>query len=126
MSLDHGSLLVLGKRAQSLISIQAFDFVGKETEDSQPEPQQEEHLLRVFENMPDRTAESIFGDFKPGPDILSSIAVIGFSFKFPHADTPSSFWRMMVEKECAMTEWPKDRMNLEAFFNRDERQNGKV
>ena len=48
------------------------------------------------------------------------IAVIGFSLKFPQdATSPEAFWRMMTEKRCSMTEWPKERLNLDAFHHPD-------
>ena len=53
-------------------------------------------------------------------DRLEPIAVVGFSLKFPQeATSPDAFWDMMVEKRCAMTEWPKERLNLEAFYHPD-------
>lgn len=55
-----------------------------------------------------------------GRDKLDPIAIVGFSLKFPQdATSPEAFWKMMLEKRCAMTEWPKDRLNLEAFYHPD-------
>ena len=60
-------------------------------------------------------------------DALEPIAVVGFSLKYPQvADSPASFWSMLVEKRCAMTEWPNDRINLDAFYHRDEERDEKV
>ena len=60
-------------------------------------------------------------------DALEPIAVVGFSVKYPQdADSPASFWSMLVEKRCAMKEWPKDRINLDAFYHRDEDRDEKV
>ena len=60
-------------------------------------------------------------------DALEPIAVVGFSLKFPQdADSAPSFWSMLRDKRCAMTEWPKDRINLEAFYHRDESRDEKV
>lgn len=68
-----------------------------------------------------------FGDSNAMHDMLEPIAIIGLSHKFPQdADTPASFWKMLEEKRCAMTEWPKDRINLDAFFHRDSGQEHKV
>jgi acyl transferase domain-containing protein len=51
---------------------------------------------------------------------MEPIAVIGFSLKFPQdAESPVSFWKMLEEKRCALTEWPKDRINLDGYFSRD-------
>ena len=53
-------------------------------------------------------------------DILEPIAIVGFSLKFPQeATTPEAFWEMLVDKRCAMTEWPKERLNLDAFYHPD-------
>lgn len=53
------------------------------------------------------------------PDALEPIAVVGFSLKFPQdADSPASFWKLLEEKRCAMTEWPEDRIHLDGYFTR--------
>jgi acyl transferase domain-containing protein len=49
---------------------------------------------------------------------LEPIAVIGFSFRFPQdATSVEDFWKMLVEKRNAMTEWPQDRLHLESFYH---------
>ena len=53
-------------------------------------------------------------------DLLEPIAVIGFSLRLPQdAVTPQTFWRMLKEKKCAMTDWPRDRINMDAFYHPD-------
>ena len=53
-------------------------------------------------------------------DIDEAIAVIGYSLKFPgDADSPASFWSMLENGRSAMSEWPKDRLTLDAFYHRD-------
>lgn len=53
-------------------------------------------------------------------DTLEAIAVIGFSLRMPQeAVTPQKFWTMLEEKRCTMTEWPRDRINLDAFYHPD-------
>ncbi|MCJ1389859.1 hypothetical protein MMC18_002716 [Xylographa bjoerkii] len=48
------------------------------------------------------------------------IAVIGFSLKFPQdATSPEAFWKLMTEKRCSYTDWPKERLNLDAFYHPD-------
>jgi hypothetical protein len=60
-------------------------------------------------------------------DILEPIAIIGMSLKFPQdATSPESFWKMMEEKRCAMTEWPEDRLNIDAFYHPDKNKNYSV
>ena len=51
-------------------------------------------------------------------DKLEAIVVIGFSLKLPEdAISPGAFWTMMEEKRCVMTEWPSNRINLDAFYH---------
>jgi len=46
------------------------------------------------------------------------IAVCGFSLKFPQeASTEEAFWTMITEKRSAMTEYPRDRLNIDAFHH---------
>lgn len=50
--------------------------------------------------------------------IEEDIAVIGFSLKFPQdADSPQSFWDMLCEGRCASTDFPSDRLNVEAHHD---------
>lgn len=45
------------------------------------------------------------------------IAICGLSLKFPQdATSPEAFWKMMLEKRCAMTEFPADRLNADGFY----------
>ena len=53
-------------------------------------------------------------------DVDEAIAVIGFSLKFPgDADSPASFWSMLENGRSAMSEWPKNRLTMDAFYHRD-------
>lgn len=57
----------------------------------------------------------------PTHGALEPIAIVGFSFKFPQeATSQEAFWSMLMEKKCAMTEWPKDRLNIGAFHHPDK------
>lgn len=59
-------------------------------------------------------------DCEPQQDLLEAIAVVGFSIKFPQdAVSPASFWSMLEERRCAMTTWPEDRINIDAFYHPD-------
>ncbi|KAK4107386.1 putative polyketide synthase [Canariomyces notabilis] len=52
------------------------------------------------------------------------IAICGFSIKFPQdATSPDAFWKMLIEKRCAMTPFPADRMNLDGFYQTRNRVN---
>ena len=60
-------------------------------------------------------------------DIVEPIAVVGFSLKFPQdATSPEAFWRMIMEKRCAMTDIPADRLNMESFLGNDKNRNDTV
>ena len=53
-------------------------------------------------------------------DALEPIAVIGLDLKFPQdAVSAETFWRLLIEGRSAMTEVPKDRFNLDAFYHPD-------
>ena len=56
-----------------------------------------------------------------------AVAVIGFSLKFPQeATTAESFWKLLDEGRSAMTEFPKDRLNIDAFYHPDSSRRGTV
>ena len=60
-------------------------------------------------------------------DKLQPIAVIGMSLKFPQsATTPESFWNMLLDGKSAMTEFPKNRLNIDAFYHPDANRRGSV
>lgn len=49
-------------------------------------------------------------------DEFDPIVICGFSLKFPQeATSAEAFWKMMVEKRCAMTEFPPNRLNANGF-----------
>ncbi|EEA25741.1 polyketide synthase, putative [Talaromyces marneffei ATCC 18224] len=55
--------------------------------------------------------------------LLEPIAICGLAFKFPQdATSVEAFWKMLVEKRNAMTDYPNDRLNIAGFFN-PSRQN---
>lgn len=48
------------------------------------------------------------------------IAVVGFSIKFPgEATSAEGFWNMLKNGRNAMTEFPKDRINLDGHYHPD-------
>lgn len=60
-------------------------------------------------------------------DLLEPIAVVGFSLKFPDdATSAESFWNMLIEGRCASEEFPKDRLNLDAFYDPNPDRQGTV
>ena len=53
-------------------------------------------------------------------NVVKPIAVTGLSLKFPQdATSTQSFNSMLMEGRCAVTEFPKDRINLDAFYSTD-------
>jgi acyl transferase domain-containing protein len=42
------------------------------------------------------------------------LAIIGLSFKFPGAASPGAFWRMVMERKCAATQYPTHRLGSDA------------
>lgn len=67
------------------------------------------------------------GEAGVSEDSLEPIAIIGLSLKFPQeATSPQTFWDMLVEGRSAMTEMPKDRFNLEAYYDPDSEKPGTV
>jgi hypothetical protein len=56
-------------------------------------------------------------------NVLEPLAIVGFSHKFPEdATTAEAFWNMLEEGRCVSSEFPKDRMNIDAFYHADEKQ----
>ncbi|CAG8942939.1 unnamed protein product [Penicillium salamii] len=51
---------------------------------------------------------------------LPPLAIVGLSLKFPQdAVSPESFWDMLVKGRCASTDFPSDRLNIDAYHNSD-------
>lgn len=52
------------------------------------------------------------------------IAIIGFSFRFPDdADTSDAFWKMLIEQTNTARDFPKDRINVNGHFRKENRHN---
>jgi hypothetical protein len=51
---------------------------------------------------------------------LEPLAIIGMAFQLPDGATDEdTFWDMLVEKRCASREYPKERLNIDAFHSAD-------
>ncbi|KAM3158720.1 hypothetical protein ABEW05_000751 [Botrytis cinerea] len=60
-------------------------------------------------------------------DLLEPIAIVGISLKYPQDATgPEAFWKLIQEKRCTMTEWPSDRLNIDAFYHPDKKKNSTI
>ncbi|OTA81899.1 hypothetical protein M434DRAFT_37315 [Hypoxylon sp. CO27-5] len=54
----------------------------------------------------------------------NDVAICGFSIKFPgDATSAESFWQMLIEKRCAMTEFPASRFNKNGFYKEQKSLN---
>ena len=54
------------------------------------------------------------------------IAVIGMACRFPGADTPEDYWRLLDEGRDATREAPADRWDVDAFYDPDPEAPGKI
>ncbi len=54
------------------------------------------------------------------------IAVVGLGCRFPGADDPEAFWRLLREGRDAVTEVPPDRWDADAFYDPDPDAPGKA
>src|SRR3989442_3912701 len=57
---------------------------------------------------------------------LEPIAIIGIGCRFPGADGPEAYWRLLSQGIDAISEVPADRWSLEAFYDPDPAKSGKV
>ena len=50
---------------------------------------------------------------------MEPIAVIGMALRFSgDAVSEKSFWDVMMEKRCTMTEWPESRIDIDSFHSK--------
>ncbi|TDZ22788.1 Reducing polyketide synthase FUB1 [Colletotrichum orbiculare MAFF 240422] len=58
---------------------------------------------------------------------MEAIAVIGMACRFPgSAISPEKLWKMMVNKESAWTEFPKDRLNINGYYHPSGDRQGSI
>jgi hypothetical protein len=71
--------------------------------------------IRVSENINPSIAES-----------REPVAVVGFAFQLPGeaADTPESFWKVLLDRQCTATEFPQDRLNFGGLYHPDKNRRG--
>ncbi|KAI4263037.1 MAG: hypothetical protein L6R42_001796 [Xanthoria sp. 1 TBL-2021] len=57
----------------------------------------------------------------------SPLAIIGLAFEFPQeATSEEAFWQMLCDARSASTDFPKDRLNIDAFYHPDESRIGSI
>lgn len=55
------------------------------------------------------------------------LAIIGLAFEFPQeATSVESFWQMLCDGRSASTDFPQDRLNIDAFYHPDESRQSTV
>jgi thioester reductase-like protein len=57
---------------------------------------------------------------------VESIAIIGIGCRFPKAKDPESFWQLLRNGVDAITEVPKDRWDIDAFYDPEPGKPGKM
>ncbi|XP_066272275.1 phthioceranic/hydroxyphthioceranic acid synthase-like [Branchiostoma lanceolatum] len=55
-----------------------------------------------------------------------SIAIVGLWCRFPHADSPDDFWKVLINGEDCMEEIPPDRWSQDAWYSPDKNTPGKI
>jgi hypothetical protein len=80
-----------------------------------------------YQNSHSVPSEPIDGTDLVDSDKLEPIAIVGFSFRFPGKATDSkAFWQMMMDKRCAVTDSPEDRISVSGWYHPDRRRRGQV
>ena len=90
-------------------------------------PEPAHHYYQSTSDLPSRgsTPDSRPDGFEQ--DIIEPVAVVGLSLKFPQdATSPEAFWKMIMEKRCAMTEMPGHRLQMDSFYGTDRNRNDTV
>ncbi|MCJ1395075.1 hypothetical protein MMC18_007956 [Xylographa bjoerkii] len=60
-------------------------------------------------------------------DTIESVAIVGFSLTFPEdATSAEAFWSMLTEGRCASADFPKNRMNVDAFYDPSKDGEGSI
>jgi acyl transferase domain-containing protein len=60
-------------------------------------------------------------------DALEPIAIVGLAVRFPgDAENVESFWDILCNKRSTLTEIPKDRFNVDAFWHPSGGRGGSV
>lgn len=56
-----------------------------------------------------------------------AVAIIGYSYRFPEeAINDEQFWQLLMDKRCAMAEFPSDRMNVSRWCHPDKKRRGQM
>jgi hypothetical protein len=62
-----------------------------------------------------------------GHDDEDPVVVCGLAVRFPgDASSEGDFWKMMLEKRCASGEFPRERVNIDGFYQKDSSKSNTV
>src|SRR3990167_3827429 len=57
----------------------------------------------------------------------NAIAIVGMACRFPgDCNLPDDFWRLLIENRDAITEIPKDRWDVDAYYDPNPKAHGKM
>ena len=71
-------------------------------------------------------ATSARGPRAPAGPLDEPIAIVGMACRFPGAPDVASFWRLLVEGREAQGEIPRDRFDIDAFYDPDPDAAGRI
>jgi len=54
-----------------------------------------------------------------------AIAIVGIGCRFPGADNIEQYWQLLANAECHLKEIPKERFNVDAFYDENPSALGK-
>ena len=77
------------------------------------------HLARVAAKTPAAPASGAAAESTDRPVADEPIAIVGIGCRFPGADGPEGFWRLLSGGVDATTDVPADRWDVDAFYNPD-------
>ena len=67
------------------------------------------------------------GNSSDGSDPVMPIAIVGLAGRYPgDAANPEKLWNLISEARSAMTEIPKDRFNIDAFWHPHNERSGAI
>jgi acyl transferase domain-containing protein/acyl carrier protein len=81
-----------------------------------------DYLARDVFSLDPKTTQPIAA----APSAVEPVAIIGMACRFPGADTPDEFWKLLIEGREAIGPVPGDRWNVDAFYDADPAAPGKT
>jgi acyl transferase domain-containing protein len=51
---------------------------------------------------------------------IEPLAIVGLALRYPgDATDPNKFWKLMIDRQCASSKYPSDRLNVDAHYHSD-------